>query len=220
MREFLYEGNLLDWIRSRPILRDAMQCAGGERPDYLASLYKYCRDLLPNGALVVEIGTYLAESTVVMGHALKQHGGRLITIDPVFMTGEYISPDAHNKQGNHYRSTVLDFERKIRANRLHPYVSMIPTFSENVLSEWDCPIDAVVVDGEHTYQAIQHDCGWLRWVKPGGYAIFDDWFNEIERSVKDFISDKPEWTILHESTWKATEEYCVTILQKSKENHG
>ena len=214
MREFLYEGNLLDYIATSRTLEDAMRQAGGERPDYLASLYTYCRNLLPNGALVVELGTYLAESTIIMGQALKQKGGRLITVDPVFLKGEYRAPDAHNKEGNLYEASLSDFYRKLKANKLYAHVSVIPGFSDVVLQYWDCPIDAILIDAEHTYDAVRRDCGWLKWIKPGGYAFIDDRFADIECAVKDFIYGDPQYLILHESTQQKTEQYCVTLLHK------
>jgi hypothetical protein len=42
--------------------------------------------------------------------------------------------------------------------------------------EWDAPIDLLVIDASHTDPYVEQDCiKWLPFVKPGGYAVFDDW---------------------------------------------
>lgn len=196
-------------------MEEAIRMSGGTRPDFLGSLYKYTK-MLPPPALVVELGTCRAESTVVIAAALKGTGGHLITIDPVFKTGNVWILDAHMRGPGYVDSNVRDVLNKFTSLGLDGIVSIVPDYSFNILARWDGRmISALFVDGEHTYESVLRDCDWMQFVRPGSYAWFDDWIAPVEAAVMDYIKDKPEWQLIHKSTDAASDEWCVSILQKS-----
>lgn len=213
--EFLYDGKLPEWIANTPDLQEAMRLAGGGRPEYLTSLYRYCT-MLPDHATVVEVGCNLGESSIVMAHALKHKLGRIITIDPVFITGTLDSPDSLSPTGNNiYNSTLVEYGNKLRVNRIEPYVTVIPDYSANAIARWDgYPIDMLFVDGEHTYKAVSQDCEWMRYVKVGGFAVFDDYWAEIVDAVQDYLSRHSGWRMVREPISGYQNNQFAPVFQK------
>ena len=207
--------NLMDWtgFTNFPALEQKLQTAGWGRPDYLASLYTYAKRMRHPG-LIVEIGTQRGESTVVMGHAIRHTGSHILTIDPVFR------PDGAHYRDEHQGALFDKMDwyglmETIKEQRLEGYITLVPDYSYNVLARWDGrPIDLLFVDGAHTYADVLKDCQWMEYVRPGNFAVFDDWFHEIEQAVKFYLQGKPHWHFLHESIHQKTVDYCVTILRR------
>lgn len=195
-------------------MEEAIEMSGGTRPDFLGSLYKYTK-MLPMPALVVELGTCRAESTISIAAALKGTGGHLISIDPVFRTGEVWILDAHIRGAGHVDSNIQYVLNKFTALGLDGIVSIIPDYSWEALKRWDGRmISALFCDAEHTYEAVLRDCDWMQFIQPNGYAWFDDWISPVEAAVMEYVSVHPEWKLLHKSTDSPTNEYCVTIFQR------
>ena len=195
-------------------MEEAIQMAGASRPDFLGSLYTYAVKL-PDNSLIVEIGTNQAQSTIAMACAIRGTNSRIITIDPVFRTGEVWVRDAHWKGSGCYESNIRDVLNKITAAGLDGIVSIVPDYSFNVLTRWDGRmIDLLHVDGAHTYNDVLRDCDWMQFVKPGRWAAFDDWIAPVERAVIEYVSGHPEWQLLHKSTDSPDGDMVVTLLQK------
>lgn len=199
------------------------------RPDYLSSLFLLARQVPPKGT-IVEIGCYRGDSTIALlagSHPTVQ----VVTIDPIFASGEYHYPDCNTPEGLTLRSDFETFKQRVwnfpgDPGRLSSRLVAIPTTSAEALDGWKKgewligpgvwgkEIDYVLIDGEHGYNAVQIDSQWLDYIKPGGLAIYDDWLDEIERSVRNFITSRPEWSIVHESTKGTLDGICVTYLKK------
>lgn len=192
----------------------ALKLSGEQRPDYLSSLYRYA-SMLPHPALIVEIGCFLGDSTIMMACALKGTGSHIMTIDPIFQSGKILVIDANSASPGFKESSLIQFLNRISSARLDGYISVIPDYSYSVLERWDGrPIDLLFVDGQHTFSAVKKDVEWMQFVKPGGYSAFDDWMDPVERAVQDYVKEHVEWTILHESTDAPKDNMCVTLLKK------
>ena len=186
------------------------------REDYLRCLWAYA-SWLSTPAIVVEIGTQYGCSLVTMAAALHGTDSRLYGIDPVFATGIFTYLDLHEP----YSLTQVSSEEKVRelaraCGISDEEIMLIPERSWEYLPKWNTPLDLLFVDGEHGYEPVKKDCEWLRWVKPGGYAVFDDWLWDVERAVKEYIANKPQWHILHEGTHRPEGEMVVTILRRGE----
>ena len=150
-----------------------------------------------------------------MACAIRGTNSRIVTIDPVFRTGEVWVRDAHRKSPGCYESNIRDVLNKITAAGLDGIVSIVPDYSFNVLTRWDGRmIDLLHVDGAHTYNDVLRDCDWMQFVKPGRWAAFDDWIAPVERAVIEYVSGHPEWQLLHKSTDSPDGDMVVTLLQK------
>lgn len=56
----------------------------------------------------------------------------------------------------------------------------------------DGALDAVFVDGDHSYAAVRKDLEfWWKKVRVGGQLLGDDyWMNDVSRAVKEFAQEK------------------------------
>ena len=188
---------------------------GEIREDYLFSCY-YVATQLAQFSTIIEIGCYGGDSTLALALGAKETNSHVYTIDPVFISGSIIVKDEHNKDGNTYEAGLDHTAKRFQDAGLADYITIVPDFSEHYQSVWDKgSIHLLLVDGEHTYGAIQQDCRWMEHMPVGGLAAFDDWFKEIEQSVKDYVRDKQEWVFLHESTMgHLVNGFNLTVLQK------
>ena len=187
------------------------------RPDYLFSIY-HLTALLPQPFTAVEIGCYKGDSTMALLAGIGDECSKIFSIDPVFIDGEILVPDEHNKDGILYKSTPHEVKNRLTRVGDQSRVSLIPEYSNDFLKKWPYGqvIDYLLVDGAHTYEAVQLDCQWMEFVKLGGIAAFDDWFAEISLSVHDYVASRPEWVFLHESTnGHLPNGFNLTTLRKS-----
>lgn len=184
----------------------------GYREDYLTCLYHYA-GMVPEGSIIVEIGCYKGFSALAMASGMRA-GSRIYTIDPIFMAGSLTYPDAHHPSVT-LHSQLTDVQKLWRRAGVEDRIVAIADYSWNVLDWWNLgAIDLLLIDGEHTFDAVMRDCRWLDLIKPEGYCAVDDWFNEIEMAVRASLEERPEWTILHQSTQPQDGDMFVTLLRK------
>ena len=77
----------------------------------------------------------------------------------------------------------------------------------------DNSIDLVIIDMEHTYEAVKNDIRtWLPKVKDGGYLIGDDynegWFPGVCRAVNELL---PERRVHKKRYWAVRKGHKGTI---------
>ena len=97
--------------------------------------------------VAVEIGSYCGKSTVYLGAAARQTGGRVVTVD-------------------HHHGSGLE-----------EHVLAVVGRSAAVAAIWQQPIRFLFIDGGHTDDAAQADyAGWAPWVEPGGVLAIHDVF--------------------------------------------
>ncbi len=170
------------------------------RPDYFFSLY-YLASHCPPHSTIVEIGCHKGDSTLCLALAADETDSHVVTIDPVFVTGEVHVEDEYSRKGHTYTSDFTGLSSRLLYWGLIHRVSVVPAYSADVLQLWGTrPIHLLIVDGEHTMKAVREDCWWLLKIPKGGRAAFDDWFAEIEQTVKEFLATAPGWQMMHEST--------------------
>jgi predicted O-methyltransferase YrrM len=120
------------------------------------------------GSTVVEIGSHQGRSTVVLAHAARDVGARVIAIDP-FVEGKMFGG----------RSTKQKFETHIRDAGVADLVELRPDYSRAVRESWDEPVDVLYIDGKHDYWTVLDDLKWGQHVVPGGEVLVHDAFSSI-----------------------------------------
>lgn len=122
---------------------------------------------LPAGSVVVEIGSHLGRSAVVLAGALPE-GGRLVAVDPFL-------PDWRYGRGD----TEAQFRENLRLAGVAHRVDVRVATSREVLSSWDGPLALVHVDGKHDYWSVRHDLGWSTHLPDGGRLLLHDTFSSL-----------------------------------------
>ena len=122
-------------------------------------------------AVVVEIGSYLGSSAVLLAGARTLRGsGTVHCIDPFDASGDEYSAafyeEARREVGGALRAA---FDRNVAAAGVSSHVVVHQGTAEEVLPQWSTPIDLLFLDGHQSYHVVRptHD-GWSRHLKTGG----------------------------------------------------
>jgi predicted O-methyltransferase YrrM len=125
--------------------------------------------LLPENAVVVNIGAYWESSTICL--LIDRPDAFAFSIDPEIC------------------ETGLD---NLRHFGLSGRVVRVLGKSQDIA--WRLPIDAVYIDGDHSYEACKADIeNWVPWVKKGGLIFFHDYGTPhtpgVVRAVDEMMGD-------------------------------
>jgi len=156
---------------------EAIDAVEGWLSDEQAAMLWRGARALPEPALVVEIGSYRARSTIVLASALGERG-EVVAIDP--HAGNDRGPrqwegpaaagqaDHETFNANLERAGVRDRVRHVR----------IPSAAAG--GEVEGEIDLLYIDGSHRYRAALSDIdSWGGRVHPGGELLIHDCFSSI-----------------------------------------
>jgi predicted O-methyltransferase YrrM len=125
---------------------------------------------LGEGAVIVEIGSFLGGSAVLLAGPRKERGsGKVHCVDPFDGSGDAFSAPIYR---DILRAQAISprqwFERNIARAGLAPWVAIEAGRSEEVAPRWTQPIDFLVVDGDQSYEGVKSACdAWLAFLKPG-----------------------------------------------------
>lgn len=119
---------------------------------------------VPEGGLIVEIGSHQGRSTVVLAAA----GAHVVAIDP-FVDGRLFGGVATREVflGNIAAAGVADRVelREVGSGLLRP--------------AWTSPIDFLYIDGKHDYWTVSDDLRWSVYLPSGGRVAIHDAFSSI-----------------------------------------
>jgi predicted O-methyltransferase YrrM len=152
------------WVEARrPGLRPALELARLLVPFSKREVWSHEAAVLYHLALeyvgprgtegeILEIGTALGYSAALM--ALAAPEAHLVTLNPKAL--EYAAAESN-----------LAYLPRIEVRQAR---------SVEYLSAYAGPsLDLIFVDGSHVLEDVRVDCGWWRWVRPGGLMLFHDW---------------------------------------------
>jgi len=125
-----------------------------------------CR--LGPGATVVEIGSHQGRSTIILGHAARTVGARVVAVD-AFVDGRLFGG----------AETRALFEANIRTAGLTDVVELVVGYSTKLRRSWTRPIDLLYIDGKHDYWTYVDDLRWSAHLPPGGEILVHDCFSSI-----------------------------------------
>ena len=64
---------------------------------------------------------------------------------------------------------------------------------EAVKLEWE-PVGLIFIDGGHDYETVRSDCGFLKWLRVGGYVVFHDMgMDSVAKAVNEALVNNPNW---------------------------
>lgn len=123
---------------------------------------------LEPGGTVLEIGSHQARSTVILGHAARAVGARVIAVD-AFVDGKLFGG----------ASTRDRFEANVAAAGLTDVVELVVGYSTKLRPDWDRRFDLLYVDGKHDYWTYTDDLRWSAHLPDGGEILVHDCFSSI-----------------------------------------
>jgi predicted O-methyltransferase YrrM len=174
--------------RSDPRFGQALDLAldvdGFTDPIELSLLYHLT--LAAETGAVVEIGSYLGRSTIVLASAARDTGRHSVAaVDPHM--GEL------GIQGEDLRDTRGEFLRNIERAGVARNVRLLHTTSVEAARHWDGgSVSLLFVDGLHTREAVLDDVGsWAEFLAPTATVVFDDFlpFAGVRSAVRELRSD-------------------------------
>lgn len=156
-------------------------------------LFKTARSL-PNGANLVEIGSFKGRSTSCLAFGCRGAKKRVFAVDS--FNG--------NQWDFHERGFFREFSENMKRCGLGEYVEPVVGTSSEVAKSWTRPINFLFIDGSHRYEDVLADfAGFFPHVVTGGIVAFHDVCESWPGVLKAWHE-----TILHQLKEVG---YCSTI---------
>lgn len=131
----------------------------------------YASYALPPNAVIVEVGTFLGRSAMVLAGGRKLKGsGRVHCIDPFDASGDAFSVPHYQAITGKARLTLRErFDRSMRQAGLQNWLTVHPTTVQAVAEGWSEPIDFLFLDGDQSPPGARASYELLvPFLKPGG----------------------------------------------------
>lgn len=152
--------------------------------------------------LVVELGSWIGKSSVILSQALPP-GGRLVCVDPFNAAGEADSVDEYkSKQGSYQKTLLQTFQSNLAAHGRPSVVEFQQAYSFDAVKNWNREIDFIFIDASHDYDDVLQDLRqWSPFIKVGGWIAFHDVrlmkpgldLSGPGQVVKDHVATNPAW---------------------------
>ena len=151
--------------------------------------------------VIVEIGSFLGRSSVVIARAAKENQDDVYCID-IWDNSVYLALPEERRQ--HYRKQVVipqntfkQFIANMKAAGVYDVITPIRGKSECVAKTWDEPIKLLFIDACHEYEYVIKDCLlWKDHIVKDGFLLFHDYdpaWPSIVKAVDECI-DKKEFS--------------------------
>jgi predicted O-methyltransferase YrrM len=129
----------------------------------LQALYYLARNS-PNGATILEIGSYLGASTCYLAAGASKVNGQVLCVDTWM----------NETMPEGVRDTYVEFTKNTKGAK--QWIRTIRKSSDQ-LSVEDIPagLDLVFIDGDHSYEAVKRDFERITpWLTANGIVVFHD----------------------------------------------
>ena len=153
-----------------PYLARAFSIPGWLGPEEGLALADACYALM-SGAVVVEIGSFLGKSAVLLAGARKRRGsGRVHCVDPFDASGDAFStPVYRSLAAADARPLRQRFQANIARSGLTDWVEIHEGLAGRVAATWTVPIDMLFLDGDQSPEGarLAYDA-WAPFLRVGG----------------------------------------------------
>jgi len=158
-----------DFAPVRELIKDVPGWLSDEEGEALYELAKRCT----GEGVIVEIGSWKGKSTICLGLGSRAGSGvRVFAVDP----------HADYRHG--------EFKENIERAGIADLVTPVKGMSQEVVDDFDQPIELLFVDGSHEEEDVRHDFDtWVPKVVDGGAVAFHDttWHAGVRRVVAEQI---------------------------------
>ena len=156
--------------------------------------------LIPNGGIVLEVGTFLGASSSIMAHANPNI--TIHTIDMYWDDHDRDRPwvqDMLNSALGKFQPRTLESVSKIVSE--YKNIKLYKGFSPKHFMDWNIEIDLYFEDGFHTNPRLENNINfWSKFIKKRGYLVLHD--------------HRPNLPIGHPSRFVDTETCAVSLLNE------
>jgi Methyltransferase domain len=134
--------------------------------DELEALADTCQTL-PENPVVVEIGSFLGRSAVILAGCCKLRGsGQVHCIDPFDGSGDSFSVPVYQSIANTLSTSLQDrFAANIKRAGLENWVTLHKGTAETIAQNWSAPIDMLFLDGDQSPAGVQS--AYQSWMPEG-----------------------------------------------------
>lgn len=147
---------------------------------------------MPLNAKIVEIGSFMGLSALIMARALYdsgKYGARIFCVDTWEGSSEHQSMDVIKEK------LLFDiFEENIFESGLTPF--FVPVRKDSVAASVDFEdrsFDMILIDGDHKFKGCLADLqAWYPKLKTGGIFLGHDGEQEVRKAVDVFLNDRQE----------------------------
>ena len=147
---------------------------------FFSDAYTYLFDILSEGNVFVEVGTYKGKSICYMAEMVKLRHKKI----------RLFSVDNYSNYGFSNKITFEEATYNLANRCLDDIVTLVKGDSVVVAETFDDnSIDCVFLDGDHRYQSVMDDLSaWYGKLKSGGYLAGDDYTRiiSVQNAVDDF----------------------------------
>lgn len=152
-------------------------------------LYRLGKNL-PDGSILVEIGSYHGGSSRFLAHAAETNNSILFCVDT--WKSDAMTID--------HKDTYDEFTRNMSG--LFQHVVPLRGYSSEIAQDFDREIDLLFIDGDHSYDGCQADVlAWFPHLAKGAVMVFHDysWAKGVRRVVEDMVKPMQitEGTLVH-----------------------
>ena len=145
------------------------------------------RKVAKKGMNILEIGSWIGDSTVVLGRIAKDNGGMVYAVD--HWLGMYNASEKQPPQD------ILDiFKYHIQKELVERNITIMPMESMAAVKVFkDKLFDVIFLDSDHSYEAVRLDLmSWTPKLKDGGlicgHDCKDGWPG-VEKALDEFFKD-------------------------------
>lgn len=173
-------------------------------PQDATELYDAALSLKCEKPVIVEIGSHLGKSSMVLAQALRKKGGGILhCIDPFDASGDSGAQHLYEKRMAEVGGNLLEsFQANMRRYSIESFVRPNKGLSHEVVTDFDGEIDMLFIDGDHDYGAVKRDfADWAPRLKVGGVVALHDVFATPSgedytgpwRVAKEFLTEQEGW---------------------------
>jgi predicted O-methyltransferase YrrM len=126
---------------------------------------------LPADAVIVEVGSFLGKSTVMLAGARKLRGsGRVCCIDPFDGSGDGHSVPFYREIASQSSLSLRErFDDNLQRAGLGGWVEVHQGTADRIAAAWTCGIDLLFLDGDQSVQGARRAYdAFVSFLKPGG----------------------------------------------------
>lgn len=161
-----------------------------------AMLYLWARGL-PPGSTIVEIGCYAGLSTSFLSLGASHNGSKIFSIDPFNSDLEKQAQLTDHQVGLENKPSRDDVYARLKAHGLHERVELIEGYSQEIVKDWNRPIDFLWIDGNHE-QAYQDYCDWSPFLTDSARVAIHDahphyGLQLVADDARRIFSDDEQW---------------------------